>query len=126
MEIDFSQNGASSRERFRLIPCARQTAVGSGPYASTTGDIENVHRNPIQGWPTYGVSLPLGDPRLTPPNPFMRPSFEGAPPHHDFARGANDPLAFSHVSIALEEYGARRAHRRDFRMLDGKGEPGPP
>ena len=124
MEVDINQEDKAPRDRFLLLPYVRESSDGTNPYVATQVDLENAFAKPMRAWSGYTILFPKSNPRVGPPQPFVRSPFEGVPPHYVFARGGHGL-----VIRAREPCGAERVSPRRFRIVDGFGEmatPSPP
>ena len=100
----------------RPLPYARQASDGTNPYVATKVDVADAFANPMWGWTGHTNFFQGVNPRLAPPNPFMRSPLLYAILLYVFAFGRNDP-----VTLAREACGAVRADLRRF--LDNSGSP---
>ena len=105
-----------SKFRNRHAPQPPPSPETQSPQIPRPRDFEEAMRNPMESWPAYRITFPMGDPTRLPRNPIPHPTFEGVHPNHVFVRDEQDP-----VPRALVASGAQRVDHWGLRVLGGGG-----
>ena len=67
---------------FSLCPTSDTPPDGTAPHVTTQAEMEDAFTDLMRRWPGRNTLFPRGNPRLGPPNPFMRSPFEGVSPQY--------------------------------------------
>ena len=101
------------RQRFQLPPYGPQSPT----QLTTTLDIEQALRSPLEGWVHYDVMFRMGNPFLRTESPIVSAPLDQFPPRRLSVGVVNGP-----ATVALVACSAIKPTARDFRMLDGARE----